>query len=309
MISNDECPNCSSKDNFIEHVSVADFFFNSNETKNLFRCNSCGLIFQDTSEVPKDLSIYYHNYYTHFESSKRNSFKDYFPLNVESLIDEYLQGTDSALNILDYGCGDGQFLCLLKAKGNIRAYGCEADTFLIEKLSCDKHKIGAIDIFDINDYDLFIKSLALKFRIVFMRHVIEHLEDVNSVLSTIYSSLDSNSVLIVSTPNSNSITYKIFGRFWRGLEQPRHLSIFNSDNLSAKLLSIGFDSICTMKGSSMDYPVLYASYVAYIRNNLHFLNIRMLNHMVCRFLYFCHFIYTSIFKNTNEEIILCALKR
>src|SRR5207249_1287785 len=48
--------------------------------------------------------------------------------------------------------------------------------------------------------------------------------------------------LIVSTPNIDSLPFKWFGRHWRGLDLPRHLTHFTPDTLQLMLSRAGFDT-------------------------------------------------------------------
>ena len=47
----------------------------------------------------------------------------------------------------------------------------------------------------------------------------------------------------LATPNVDSHSHKKFGAFWRGLEVPRHLVIFNRQALTSLLKNTGFQVI------------------------------------------------------------------
>lgn len=51
---------------------------------------------------------------------------------------------------------------------------------------------------------------------------------------------DGVGVLRIQTPNSGSLTAKLFGPFWFGLECPRHVMIFNTYNIRLYLEKEGF---------------------------------------------------------------------
>jgi hypothetical protein len=50
-------------------------------------------------------------------------------------------------------------------------------------------------------------------------------------------------LLFIDTPNIYALGHHIYGRYWRGLEAPRHLVIFNARALRNALKTVGFTDI------------------------------------------------------------------
>ncbi|KIE59476.1 hypothetical protein A946_02060 [Methylacidiphilum kamchatkense Kam1] len=62
--------------------------------------------------------------------------------------------------------------------------------------------------------------------------------------------------IIILTPNTQSIAHCLFGFYWRGLEPPRHIHLFNSNNLKVCLQKSGFLAL-EQKSFSADSHKIY----------------------------------------------------
>jgi SAM-dependent methyltransferase len=65
-----------------------------------------------------------------------------------------------------------------------------------------------------------------------LRHVIEHVPDPVALLKHCRKLLKPGGLLVVVTPNTESLGYKQFGPHWMGLDVPRHLMLFNPRSLA-----------------------------------------------------------------------------
>ncbi len=48
--------------------------------------------------------------------------------------------------------------------------------------------------------------------------------------------------MVIITPNSDSVAHRRFGKYWRGLEVPRHIQIFSRKGLDTCLEKAGFSN-------------------------------------------------------------------
>ena len=55
--------------------------------------------------------------------------------------------------------------------------------------------------------------------------------------------LSKDGILIIKTPNFNSLSRKMFGQHWHNLDIPRHLHIFSDHNLEKILNELEFTKI------------------------------------------------------------------
>ena len=65
-----------------------------------------------------------------------------------------------------------------------------------------------------------------------MKHVLEHLHSPNIAMEKVAALLKKNGKVIIWIPNINSLAFKLFGKYWSGLDIPRHLYDFDKHTLS-----------------------------------------------------------------------------
>jgi SAM-dependent methyltransferase len=94
------------------------------------------------------------------------------------------------------------------------------------------------------------------FDLVLLMHVIEHVTDPRALLSECRRVLRVGGRLVVATPNADSRGHRRFGRHWRGLEPPRHLTLFGPRGLLALARDSGFPEArvrSTLRGAAGIY--------------------------------------------------------
>jgi SAM-dependent methyltransferase len=136
--------------------------------------------------------------------------------------------------LLDIGCGNGEFLKFADRYG-WRVVGVDFDAEAVKQArSCGLDaRLGDIDVIDSGErYDLITLS-----------HVIEHVYDPVELLRSCYSLLNHGGVLWLETPNIESMGYAYYKSNWRGLEPPRHITLFNIKSLNKVMLKAGFQAI------------------------------------------------------------------
>jgi SAM-dependent methyltransferase len=82
-----------------------------------------------------------------------------------------------------------------------------------------------------------------QFHAITMSHVIEHVHSPRRVIEACHSLLRPGGLLWIETPNIAASGHDLYRSNWRGLEAPRHLSIFNNRALREMLSSSGFTRI------------------------------------------------------------------
>ena len=122
--------------------------------------------------------------------------------------------------ILDVGCGLGWLLSSLDNKWD--KHGIEISKFASSHAS----KFGNIHNGTLDDFDE-----KLKFDVIVMNHVIEHLENPVGALQKIYKLLKPGGTFIIGTPNFDSAAARRYGSNFRLLHDPTHISLFSSDSM------------------------------------------------------------------------------
>lgn len=160
--------------------------------------------------------------------------------------------------LLDIGCGNGQFLVRAKDIG-YAVVGLDFDEKTVEvarSLGLDVRH-GEINSIDHSEtYDVITLS-----------HVIEHVHDPRSLLQAIHGHLSAGGFFYLATPNFGSAGRKTFGKFWRGLEFPRHLHMFNTNQLENLLKEIGFSRVEVVYDLPQSIGILKTSYKIFLRQN------------------------------------------
>jgi 2-polyprenyl-3-methyl-5-hydroxy-6-metoxy-1,4-benzoquinol methylase len=134
---------------------------------------------------------------------------------------------------LDIGCGDGKVLAALARRG-FDCTGIELNPRVHETLPRDA-KI-TIHTGALSDAQLPPAS----FRVVILRHVLEHLDDPLRALSEVRRVIAPDGTLIVAVPNLASWQARMARCDWFHLDLPRHLHHFTPAALRTLLARAGF---------------------------------------------------------------------
>ena len=267
------CPACGNKHRSLMFSGLRDFAFAAAPGEwNIWECLSCAAAYLDPRPTPGSIGRAYSRYYTHetgttagHQIGRLRALKQWLgPL----LINDYKNRTyghhlpaaplGAALSglwprrrrqaehsvrhlpapksagsaLLDVGCGNGKFLNLAASLG-FRAVGVDAD----ERAMTSARSAGL----DVRIGSFPRSGLAPNsFEHITANHVIEHLHEPKEAIRELYGLMQPGGRLWLSQPNLGAIGLKEFGPYWRGLEPPRHLTLFDSDGMHCLLESCGF---------------------------------------------------------------------
>lgn len=127
------------------------------------------------------------------------------------------------VKVLDIGCGFGQAMGYHSKRG-CEAWGVEADSNA--KKAAEKYNYNIhIGVFDKNNYE---KGY---FDYITLDQVIEHFRDPVKNIRDISEILKPDGVIIISTPNHNSLTAKLLGKKWLHWHVPYHLHFFTRESI------------------------------------------------------------------------------
>lgn len=252
------CKHCGAshwKKLFTSFKSHGRFLVDENENFDIVRCENCGNVFVGDIDVNvKYYSKYYTEDYYSFDEQLRDinklllffikkswqfSFK-----RKEAAILSYFNEKNSKLKILDFGCGIGYFLNNLKSSRFIKT-GQEINIYGYNKCKKLEFKVYTNDL-------LKIGLRSGEFDVVSMWHVLEHLDDPKKYLNKISLILKKDGILIFSTPNTDSLGFKIGKANWFHLDSPRHLTLYNKKSLIKLCNDAGFE-VVSIKNEFYDY--------------------------------------------------------
>lgn len=220
---------------------VPDYLLNNDKIKvNFVKCTSCGLIYQNPRPTLKEMSEHYpENYesYTYDDELNNSStlLKTVYQYGINKRI-RFVTHFKKHGRLLDLGCSTGIFLNGFKGSPNWNLFGVE-----INKKAAHIAQNKGLNVFTGTLEEANFPNEY--FDVVTMWDVLEHLHDPASSLKEIYRILKPDGILVIRVPNENSWDAHIFGRYWSGLDAPRHLFIFTPITLNRMLSVQNFETI------------------------------------------------------------------
>ena len=199
-----------------------------------------------TTPVPKNLASYYksENYISHTDSKKSLLDKVYQRVKNTTLkrklklIDSF---KTSSKNILDVGSGTGDFLKVCK-NNSWNVFGVEPNL--------DARNIAAKKGITLQENLSEVKNI--QFDVITLWHVLEHVEDLSTYISTLNKLLSKDGKLLIAVPNFKSEDANYYKEFWAAFDVPRHLwhfsqtsifKLFSSENMIVeKITPMKFDA-------------------------------------------------------------------
>ena len=274
------CPYCASINRKVAYTDVEDWtFYCASGSWTYWKCQSCSTLFLDPRPTVHSIGKAYGSYYTHkpnggifskFRNLLRNEMWShllnchidprlylpkwvspfFFPfknkVNLRFGLKELIEFPKGKL--MDVGCGGGQMLLFANA------LGWESMGLEIDPAAVNNARAKGLNI--IEGGHKLLEGLKSKFDLVVCSHVLEHVHDPINMLNAMNQALMPGGTLLLSLPNATSEIGQYFGKYWRGLEAPRHLSIPSNFILKSHIQNLGYT---VTERSLTNYPTLYKS--------------------------------------------------
>lgn len=203
-------------------ASVPDWIFGNGRPADYYRCARCGALATGQVPTPAELASWYSEYYTHqAEEPERHRWSRWWPTPARSLelrqMRRYFSADGETGRFLEVGTGSGERLIEFADAGwdvvgqdvdpaagrRARARGLTVHTVAVDEL------VGREAPFDL----------------IGLSHVLEHAVDPENLLTACAQLLAPGGRICVICPNAHASGRWIFGRWWFGLDPPRHLSV------------------------------------------------------------------------------------
>jgi 2-polyprenyl-3-methyl-5-hydroxy-6-metoxy-1,4-benzoquinol methylase len=266
------CTVCGSAGDVV-YTGLVDALFGAPGEWSVRRCGNrgCRLLWLDPQPTTEDVGMAYATYFTHAERSSAPSlpkriFRQVRASYLRSSLGYtaataapgwrmlaplshllpgggaafaagvmFLPAGGASLRLLDVGCGGGDFIAGMQSLGwNVS--GIETDPVAVKRA-----KGRGLDV---HLGEVWTAELAEdSYDAITMAHVIEHVHDPARVLARCRRLLKPDGTLVVTTPNSDSWGHRHFGRDWLSLDPPRHLHLFNRDNMATLLHAAGLHPV------------------------------------------------------------------
>ena len=227
-----DCTNCGEKSKLFFNATDVNRKI-TNHTFYYRKCLSCGLIF--LSNVPSDLDAYYQDEYYQIPSVDHiNKLSEKIQYQVD-MVNEFVPKKGRMLEI---GSAFGVFANQAKRSGYF------VDSIEMSEICCEylSNEIG-VNTYHSNTPQDVISELELNYDVVVLWHNIEHLLDPWSVIGGVVEKITPGGILLVATPNPDSIAFRMLGKFWPHVDAPRHINLIPEYLLTSKLKDFGFDLV------------------------------------------------------------------
>lgn len=266
----DKCPACSATTGAPLYHDLTDRTFYCAPGKwKLYQCPECRTAYLNPRPTSASIGLAYTTYYTHSvvgenevkEVTRVNQtkhrlqhgyinrrykvgFPDAFALgsflvpflpvqrSKADRVVRMLTKPKGGGRVLDIGCGSGDYLLLMQRLG-WKVTGLDFDPAAVA--ACQSK---GLEVFQgtLEEADLAENS----FDAITLSHVIEHVPDPLSTLKACFRLLKPGGEIYLETPNIDSAGHANFRENWRGLEVPRHLTIFTPSSLAYTCQQAGF---------------------------------------------------------------------
>lgn len=219
-----------------ENFKITDSAYGSLWT--FFSCKSCGFVFSNPYVPEAHIVDFYsqledHEYSSEAEGRTKN-FKTIF--KRMNRLQKKIAHPDKIL--LDIGAASGIFLNLAKQEG-YGIEGIEPSDFLVKEAK----ELYGIQLFNgtVEDY-----KTGKKFPVVTLLDILEHLVEPDNFMSKVDELVDENGLLVIVTPDINSLACKVTGKRWWHY-RIAHINFFNRKALAYLLRKHNYDIILKKK--------------------------------------------------------------
>jgi 2-polyprenyl-3-methyl-5-hydroxy-6-metoxy-1,4-benzoquinol methylase len=274
------CPVCDSTRRVLVHEGLTDKLFHCcDDGWNLHACEACGTHYLDPRPNEASIALAYAEYLTHdtavaagpdapgkamggdvrrilraLANGYRNGrwgtrFEPAMPAGrylvpmIPFLRDALVLQMRSLprvprenARLLDVGCGNGAFLQLARSAG-WSVQGTDFDAVAVAAA-----RACGLDIRQ-GGIELLQAAESGSFAWISFSHVLEHVHAPVAWLRELHRLLEPGGTLWLQTPNIRSLGHARYGSNWRGLEPPRHLTLWTLDTLRRTLREVGFRTV------------------------------------------------------------------
>ena len=202
-------------------------------------CSNCGFVYVNPRLKNEQLnSIYLHNYF-------KNKEYGYIGYELQEVLrkknfERWLKDAASFLPVgkpiraLDVGCAAGYCLDIMKSKG-WDAEGLELEAEMFEVLVQSGYSVSKTRLEEL--------STAQKYSVITLFDVIEHIPNLDKAFQQLFNLLEEDGIIIIVTPDHNSIQRKIFRKKWFQYKPIEHIQYFSRQTLIAFAGRNGLDMV------------------------------------------------------------------
>jgi len=227
-------------------------------TKNFFHsgydvviCRECNFAYADKIPTQDFFESYYKEMSKKTFYLKKSIYKKVNNSYYEKEMDKRLRYSFSnfkkyinkSMKILDLGCYTGELMHILKINGFKNLIGVDPSRYA-GKMAKQKYGVKVIKASIFED----LSSIG-KFDFIIINHVLEHIKDLNSFLSIVFSLLKTNGMIYIETPDANNFFISKSDKYLPEHQDPfqqfsvEHINFFTKVSLFNLLNRNGFKKV------------------------------------------------------------------
>ena len=203
------------------------------------RCLNCGLVYQSPRLTIEHIKSYYDDdYLAHRKrtdwgllSPLLNAAMDSLDREKLRIITRYVKLQQSSA-VLDVGCGAGTFLSRIHGQYGSMAVGVD---FM------DLARLPAFRDVEFRRGLFYEQQFDRQFDLITMWHYLEHDYDPFQSLMHARRLLKDDGLLVIEVPRLDSLTFRLFGDRWPGLQAPQHTVLYDHAMLARMIGRAGYE--------------------------------------------------------------------
>lgn len=204
------CLFCGGRECTPVYSNCKDYFLATPYRVDYVRCQTCELVQQHP--IPQNIGRFYQAYPVH---RRKGTLFNILRRRLNSA-PYYKPERHQTLRLLDYGCGDGNYLEMIAGSG-VERIGYEPDGEFSKRLS----EYLQVPVF--SDLSTLLNTHREQIDIVTAHFVVEHLTDPETTFSAVSQLLRPGGLFYFTVPHLHSLESRLFGVKWHGLDPPRHI--------------------------------------------------------------------------------------
>ncbi len=221
---NQRCPLCSSENYQVTYSHAPQF-----KESEIVRCTQCGHLFTLVRKEINVNGLYSDEIYKIVEN-RNSAFDRIIKREYKGVLHKLDKIKTIKGNLLDFGCGKGQF-------GNL----AQENGWLVKAVETSPDRAAyARNIYGLDVNTEFYTSgsiFNIQFDVLTLFHVLEHLPHPGALLEQLVkNNVSNNGIVVVEVPNVNSWQSAIAKENWIHLDVPRHLHHFSPERLEILFL-------------------------------------------------------------------------
>jgi SAM-dependent methyltransferase len=205
------------------------------------RCEECGLAYQSPRLTLNHVKSYYGDGYIAHRKTSWGVLGPFFEWVMGALdrakrrIVERVTPLTPSSAVLDVGCGAGGFLAHVHERTGATVAG-------VDFVDLSTHPgLRGVEF----HHGLFYEQAvgASRFDVVTMWHFLEHDYDPVRSLASARQALKPGGHLVVEVPRLDSLSFRMFGHRWPGLQAPQHTVLYDKATLITMMERAGFEVV------------------------------------------------------------------